>query len=117
MNQKPFIIKRNDTLPNLQISIKTRNCMNAVIPYDLSGVSGCTFSMVDECGNLVIASNDATITSSSGGTVQYNWQDGDTSIGGKFQGEFELFFNGGKKISVPNIGGIEIFIDQDINNL
>ena len=117
MNQKPFIIKRNDTLPNLQISIKTRNCINAVVPYDLSNVSGCTFSMSDECGNLTISSNSAQVVSASGGTIQYVWLDGDTSIGGRFQGEFELFFNDGKKISVPNIGGIEIFIDQDINNL
>jgi hypothetical protein len=117
MNQKPFIIKRNDTLPNLQISIKTRNCMNAVIPFDLTYVTGCTFSMVDECGNLTIASNTAQIVSASGGTVEYVWQDGDTVNGGKYQGEFELFFDDGKKISVPNIGGIDIFIDQDINNL
>jgi hypothetical protein len=38
-------------------------------------------------------------------------------MSGKFQGEFELFFDDGKKISVPSLGGIEIFIDQDINNL
>ena len=117
MNQKPFIIKRNDTLPELSINIKTRNCINAIIPFDLSNVSGCTFSMADECGNIVIASNAAQITSASGGTVQYNWQNGDTSVSGKFQGEFELFFNDGKKISIPNLGAIEIFISEDVNNL
>jgi hypothetical protein len=117
MNQKPFIMKRNDTLPNLQISIRTRNCVNAVVPFDLSNVTGCTFSMADDCGNLTISSNDAQIVSASGGTIQYVWLDGDTVNGGKYQGEFELFFNDGKKISVPNIGGIDIFIDQDINSL
>lgn len=116
MNQKPFIIKRNDTLPNLQIKIKTRNCINAVVPFDLSGITSCTFSMVDSCGNLVISSNEASVISESEGIVQYNWQEGDTMISGKFSGEFELFFPDGKKISVPNIGGIEIFIDQDINS-
>lgn len=117
MNQKPFIIKRNDTLPDLQINIKTRSCINAIIPFDLTSVTGCTFSMVDECGNVVIASNPAQVINASGGTVQYSWLDGDTSISGKYQGEFELYFDDGKKISVPNLGGIEIFIDQDINNL
>ena len=117
MNQKPFIIKRNDTLPELSINIKTRNCINAVIPFDLTNVTGCTFSMADECGNVVIASNPAQVTSTTGGTVQYSWQDGDTSVSGKFQGEFELIFDDGKKISVPNLGAIEIFIDQDVNNL
>ena len=117
MNQKPFIIKRNDTLPDLQINIKTRSCINAIIPFDLTSVTGCTFSMVDECGTVVIASNPAQVINASGGTVQYSWLDGDTSISGKYQGEFELYFDDGKKISVPNLGGIEIFIDQDINNL
>jgi len=117
MNQKPFIIKRNDTLPDLQINIKTRNCINAIVPFNLSGVTACTFSMVDECGTVVIASNQAQVINASGGTVQYSWLDGDTNTSGKYQGEFELYFDDGKKISVPNLGGIEIFIDQDINNL
>lgn len=117
MNQKPFIIKRNDTLPDLQINIKTRNCINAIIPFDLSNVTGCTFSMIDECGSVVIASNAAQVVNASAGTVQYTWLEGDTSVSGKFQGEFELFFDDGKKISIPSLGGIEIFIDQDINNL
>lgn len=116
MNQKPFIIKRNDTLPNLQIKIKTRNCMNALVPFNLSGITGCTFSMMDDCGNLIIASNTALISSESEGIIQYNWQEGDTMNSGKYQGEFELYFPDGKKLSVPNIGGIEIFIDQDINS-
>lgn len=117
MNQKTFIIKRNDTLPELQINIKTRNCYNALVPFDLSNVTGCTFSMVDDCGIVVIASNEAQVVNASAGTVCYNWLDGDTSMSGKFQGEFELYFNDGKKISIPNLGGINIMIDQDINNL
>jgi hypothetical protein len=117
MNQKPFIIKRNDTLPDLQINIKTRNCINAVVPFNLSAVTACTFSMIDECGSVVIASNKATVVNPTAGTVQYTWLEGDTSISGKYQGEFELFFDDGKKISIPSLGGIEIFIDQDINNL
>lgn len=117
MNQKPFIIKRNDTLPELSINIKTRSCINAIIPFDLSNVTGCTFSMADEVGNIIIASNDAEITNATGGTIQYSWKNGETSVSGKYQGEFELFFNDGKKISIPNLGGIDIFIDQDINNL
>lgn len=117
MNKKLFIIKRNDTLPSLQIRIKTRNCMNSIVPFNLSGVTACTFSMVDDCGNLVIASNGASVISEQNGTVQYNWREGDTMNSGRFRGEFELFFTGGKKISVPTLGGIEIFIDQDINNI
>lgn len=117
MNKKQFIIKRNDTLPSLQIKIKARNCINALVPFNLSGVTACTFSMMDDCGSLIIASNEAEIIDVEKGTIQYTWLEGDTSMSGRFTGEFELFFDGGKKISVPNLGGIEIFIDQDINNL
>lgn len=117
MNKKQFIIKRNDTLPNLQLNIKTRNCINAIVPFNLSGVTNCTFSMIDDCGSVVIASNNAQIINPDKGTIQYNWLEGDTSVSGRFQGEFELFFDDGRKLSVPTLGGIEIFIDQDINNL
>ena len=115
MNQKPFILKRNDTLPALSINVKTRNCINAVIPFNLSGVTGCTFSMSDDCGNLKISSSSAQVVNATAGTIQYTWIEGDTDISGKYSGEFEMFFSGGQKMSVPNLGGIEIFIDEDIN--
>ncbi len=115
MNQQPFIIKRNDTLPALSINIKTRNCINAVVPFSLSAVTGCTFSMSDDCGNLKISSSAAQITNASAGTIQYTWIEGDTNESGKYKGEFELFFSSGAKMSIPSLGGIDVFIDNDIN--
>ncbi len=114
-NVKPFIIKRNDTLPALSLSVKSRGCLNEIIPFNMSGVSACTFSMSDDCGNLKISSSSAQITSASGGTIQYNWISEDTDTDGKFLGEFELFFNGGNKMSIPTLGAIEIVITKDIN--
>jgi len=114
-NAKPFIIKRNDTLPALMVSIKTRGDLNEVIPFSLTGVTACTFSMQDSCGNLKISSSDAVITLPSGGTIQYNWNAEDTDMEGKYIGEFELFFNGGAKMSVPTLGSIDINIIKDIN--
>jgi hypothetical protein len=110
-----FIIKRNDTLPAIQACIRTRGCLGSIIPFDLSGVTACTFSMSDDCGNLVVSSASAQITSSSGGTVQYSWASVDTASTGKFQGEFELLFSTGDKMTVPTIGNISIQILDDIN--
>lgn len=114
-NAKPFIIKRNDTLPILSISIKSRGDLNEIIPFNLSGVSACTFSMQDDCGGLKVSSASASVVSASAGTIQYSWGTDDTNTEGKFNGEFELFFNGGKKMSIPTLGAIEISIVKDIN--
>ncbi len=114
-NIKPFIIKRNDTLPALSINIRSRGDLNEVIPFNLSGVSACTFSMSDSCGSLKVSSSSAEIISASGGTLQYNWGMEDTDTTGKFKGEFELFFDGGAKMSVPTLGYIEIQIGEDVN--
>lgn len=111
----PFIIKRNDTLPSLSISIKSRGNINQIIPFDLTTVSAVTFSMSDQSGNLKISSSSAEIVSASAGTIQYNWISENTDTEGNFDGEFELFFNGGKKMSIPTLGAIKINICKDIN--
>ncbi len=112
----PFIIKRNDTLPTLTIDIKTRGEFNQIIAFNLSAVSYCTFSMTDDYGSLKISSFSGNILSVSAGTIQYVWLNGDTDVSGKYRGEFELFFLDGKKMSIPNLGYIDIEIIDDINN-
>lgn len=114
-NAKPFIIKRHDTLPVLSLSIKSKGEINEVIPFNLSGVSACTFSMADDSGALKVSSASATILVASAGTIQYSWSSDDTNTEGKFNGEFELFFTGGKKMSIPTLGSIEINVIKDIN--
>ncbi len=111
----PFIIKRNDTLPALSVTIRTRGEINELLPYDLTTATGVTFSMSDQFGNLKISSQTAEITSASGGTVQYNWQVGDTDTDGIFNGEFEIIFNDSNKISIPTLGSLDIRIVKDIN--
>ena len=114
--ERGFVIKRNDTLPFLVAKITTRACLGSVVPLDLSGITAVTFSMEDSCGNLAISSKPAQMVSASGGTIQYAWENGDTAEAGYYKGEFEMFFTGGSKISVPIIGGIKIQIIEDINN-
>jgi len=116
-NVKTFQMKQNDTLPSLQVNIKARGCLDSVICFNLSGVTACTFSMADDCGNLKISSMPAAINSYSGGSVQYNWIEGDTDTAGKFKAEFELFFSDGKKMTVPTLGVIEVNILKDVNDV
>ncbi len=115
--ERDFVIKRNDTLPSLYAKLQTRSCLDSIVPLNLSAVTAVTFSMQDSCGNLVISSKPATIVSASGGTIQYEWESEDTSNAGYFQGEFEIFFAGGGKLSVPIIGSIKIQIIEDVNSL
>jgi len=112
-----FTIKQNDTLPAIEAIIRTRGSIDQLIPFTLSGVTACTFSMADDCGNLIISSAPAQIVCVSGGTVQYNWVVGDTAEAGKFTGEFELLFAGGDKMTIPTIGSIGIQINKDINGV
>jgi len=112
-----FQMKQNDTLPTLQVNVKARGCLGSVIPFDLSEVTACTFSMADDCGNLKISSMPAVITCYSGGSVQYNWIEGDTDVSGKYKAEFELFFSDGKKMTVPTLGAIEVNILKDVNDV
>jgi hypothetical protein len=113
---KPFIIKRNDTFPTLSLNIKTRGDLNQVIPYNLSAVTACTFSMSDSYGNLKVSSAQATVLVASAGTIQYAWTTEDTDTSDKYNGEFELLFTGGNVMSIPNLGYINIEIIDDIND-
>lgn len=116
MSIQAFKIKRNDTLPVLQIAVKGRGDLNQKIDYDLSTVTSVTFSMKDDCNNLKVYDQTAVVVCASGGTLQYTWQSGDTDEAGKYLGEFELTFSGGSILSLPQQGGIQIEVSADINN-
>ena len=117
MGTQIFKIKRNDTLPALKINIITKSRLGGKEGYDMNEVTGATFSMVKEdCGEMKIHSQPAQIICSSGGTLQYNWQHGDTNTSGFYGGEFELNYSDGNRMSVPVIGGIKIEILDDLNS-
>jgi len=115
MNKSEFIIKRNDTLPALQICLIDRGCLGGKQPYSLSGVTGVTFTMANDCGDYKIFAKEAQIVSYSAGTIQYNWDASDTNESGKFLGEFQLLYSDGNKLSIPQNGQINIEIPKDIN--
>lgn len=110
-----FFIKRNDTLPSLEIVIIDRACLGGKIPFDLSGVTACTFTMTNDCGDMKIMAKTAQIVSYSGGTIAYNWEAVDTDESGIFYGEFQLLFSSGGRMSIPQIGNISIEIGKDVN--
>lgn len=112
-----FFIKKNDTLPYLKITVIDRGCLDTKIPFNLSNVTGVTFSMIDECGNFKILNKDAEIISYSGGTLQYKWDVEDTDIKGIYNGEFRLSFSGDSIgiMSLPTINSIKIFVNNTIN--
>ena len=115
LQKNNFTIKRNDTLPILILHIIGRGPLLEKEPMNLNGVTGVTFSMMNkDCEYNKISLKEASILCVSGGTVAYNWDPEDTNESGNFIGEFELNYSNGKKLSVPQIGGVEIEILDDI---
>lgn len=114
-----FFIKRNDTLPSLDITLTDRTCIGSKIPYTLTAVTACTFTMTNSCGDIKIMAKPAQILSYSGGTISYTWEPEDTNEDGIFYGEFQLLFSGGSgnRLSIPQIGNISIEIGKDLNDL
>lgn len=115
LQKHDFIIKQNDTLPALQMCVIGRGCLNEKIPFDLTSVTGATFTMVDKEGCHKVIAQPAQIISASGGTIQYNWTADDTNEPGMFSGEFQLTFADGNKLSVPQTSPIQIEIPRDLN--
>ena len=110
-----FFIKRNDTLPSLSVVVIDRECLGNRVPFNLSGVTACTFTMTNDCGDMKIMAKTAQIVSYSGGTIAYNWDEEDTNESGMFYGEFQLLFSSGDRMSIPQIGNITIEIGKDVN--
>ena len=110
-----FFIKRNDTLPSLEITVFDRACLGNKIPFNLSGVTACTFTMTNDSGDMKIMAKNAQIISYSGGSIAYNWDPEDTNQTGNYNGEFQLLFSGGGRMSIPQIGNISIEIGPDVN--
>lgn len=110
-----FHLKRNDTLPALKVQLIDRSCLGSRIPFSMDDVSSVTFTMKNNCGDIKIMAKNAQVISYSGGVIQYNWDIEDTCDSGVFQGEFQLIYNSGKRLSIPQIGAIKIEIENDVN--
>ena len=116
LNKRDFTIKRNDTLPSIQICIIDRDCLGGKQPFQLSAVTAVTFTMINDCGETKIFNKPAQIFSYEKGLVQYNWSAEDTNESGLFQGEFQLLFSGGGKMSLPIDSPIQIEIFNGLHS-
>lgn len=104
-----FRIKQNDTSPSLQATLSDAN----LVPVDLSGAT-VVFHMKSVDGTLIL-SEGMTVTDSTGGVVQYDWQTGDTSDAGTYYVEFEATYNDGAIETFPNTGSLALVISSELN--
>lgn len=103
-----FIIKQNDTLPNLEAQLVDHE--GNPINLDLCGVH---FHMANFKGEVEI-DRAATIVDVGSGKVMVDWQNGDTSKIGIYKAEFEVNMPDGKTISIPNDGYFLISIISEL---
>lgn len=112
MAQQKFYIKQDDTLPELNATLLDAD--GVAIP--LLTVSSVRFIMSFGPGQPEKVNAVASIVDASAGTVKYAWDTGDTDTVGEFQGEFQLTFQNGTILTVPNEEYITIIITGDLGD-
>jgi len=101
----PFYIKSGDVSPGIRTILydsedQEINLLNARVRFKMREL-GTKVTFVDQ---------PATIISSPNGTVQYNWQPGETSTPGLYQAEFEVTYPDGSVETFPNDGYMDVEI-------
>jgi hypothetical protein len=107
-----FTIKENDLLPVLDATLSDANGV-----FDLTGIVGVLFVM-NTSPNVTPpkVAAAATVVNAAGGQVRYSWAGTDTDTPGNYKGEFEVEVSGGKRLTFPNNGYIDITIVPDLNS-
>jgi hypothetical protein len=109
-----FTIKRGDTWGPLEAVLEDRNG-----PIDLTTAS--KVKMLMKSSTLSITTGPLTIPEQHGankGKVEYDWEEGDLSIVGTYNVEFEIEWESGRKQTVPNGAEGELYstvnVTQDL---
>lgn len=108
-----FSIKAHDRLPSIRAQLMTES---DELPVDLTGASGVRFIMTTAVGSASKVSAVAVIESPPTlGIVRYDWVAADTDTPGKYLGEWEVTWVGGKKQTFPtgSYHTIEVLADLD----
>jgi len=94
-----FAIKQGDRKPYLRAALKDAN-NNAI------DLTGCSVALVMRKGfdQPAKVNGACEIVNPTGGIVEYQWADGDTSVSGDYMAEFHITYSDGTKLSVPNSG-------------
>lgn len=103
-----FIIKRNDTVPTLQLVCERP----AGTPKDLTGASA-RFHLKNSAGTVIV-DQPAAITDAVNGVVEYAWAPTDTATAGYFQFEVEVTYSGGEIETFPQEGNLVLKVYEDI---
>lgn len=101
-------IKQGDTFPTLRAYLQQADSK----PIRLNGCS-VRFIMIDKDGTNIIDSL-ADVMNEDEGYVRYNWATVDTKDPGEYKAEFEITFQNGAILSVPNDGYFTINIVKQI---
>lgn len=104
-----FRIKQNDTSPSLEATLSDAN----LVPVDITAAT--VMLHMKAIGGAVVLDQQMTITNSTGGVVQYDWQTGDTSDVGTYYVEFEVTYADGSIETFPNTGSLPLVITRELN--
>ena len=105
-----FNIKTGDLLPEIAATLK--NADGTVI--SLLNASRVQFHMRLRGTTVLLVDGDCSIDDAAGGQVSYEWQEGDFSAAGEYEGEFEITYTSGKVLTVPNNKHLSIVITGEL---
>lgn len=106
-----FKIKRNDTQPYLAVQMKSEDTGNAL---NLTAGSKIYFNLsTNDNSYTTVLSGAATVTGSATGECEYRWAAGDTARSGLYLAEFQVTYNDGAVLTLPNDHSLLIDISED----
>ena len=103
-------LKKGDTFPPMRAQLLWED----ETPVSLTNVSSVIFKMKEIGSNNLKVNGTCSIVDATNGIVEYSWQSGDTDTPGFYYREFEVHYNDGKVMTVPNFKLEYIWIIDDI---
>ena len=102
-----FNIKRGDTSPALRMALapETLNLTGASVQFQMRPKRGVT--SIDEAADIITATPPV---------VEYAWGAGDTATAGEYEAEFRVTYADASVETFPNVGFIEVTINEDVPN-